>query len=122
MWTALLVAVVGCGKPESDPVAGGDELPLVAFAQANSQDPWRQVFDKEIQAEADRFGAEFRYEQQSAEDDPNKQISTIDTLLVKSPKVLLVSPVKESVQQAVEKAYDAGMPVILLDRGIPGEK
>jgi len=122
MWAlAGLVAIGGCGKPDGGS-SGGGEMPLVAFAQANSQDPWRQVFDKEIQAEAAKHSSEFRYEQQSAEDDPNKQISTIDTLLVKSPKVLLVSPVKESVQQTVEKAYDAGIPVILLDRGIPGDK
>ncbi|MCB8932051.1 MAG: substrate-binding domain-containing protein [Fimbriimonadaceae bacterium] len=121
---AALVVIGGCGsKPEGGtPTAAGEAKPLVAFAQANSQDPWRQVFDKEIQAEAAKHGDEFAYEQQSAEDDPNKQISVIDTLLVKTPKVLLVSPVKESVQQTVEKAYDAGIPVILLDRGIPGDK
>lgn len=118
---ALLVG--GCGsKLERQAATAEGPKPLVAFAQANSQDPWRQVFDKEIQAEAAKHGSEFSYEQQSAEDDPNKQISVIDTLMVKSPKVLLVSPVKESVQQTVEKAFDAGIPVVLLDRGIPGEK
>lgn len=121
---AALLVIGGCGSKseEGSPAASGGAKPLVAFAQANSQDPWRQVFDKEIQAEAAKHGDEFNYEQQSAEDDPNKQISVIDTLLVKTPKVLLVSPVKESVQQTVEKAYDAGIPVILLDRGIPGDK
>ena len=122
---AALMVIGGCGsKPEGEATAGGDggAKPLVAFAQANSQDPWRQVFDKEIQAEAAKHSGDFSFEQQSAEDDPNKQISVIDTLMVKSPKVLLVSPVKESVQQTVEKAFDSGIPVVLLDRGIPGEK
>lgn len=121
---AALLVIGGCGnKTEGDgTTTAGKAAPLVAFAQANSQDPWRQVFDKEIQAAAAEHSGEFNYEQQSAEDDPNKQISVIDTLLVKAPKVLLVSPVKESVEQTVAKAFDAGVPVILLDRGIPGDK
>ncbi len=96
-------------------------LPLVVFAQANSADPWRQQFDGETKAAADAHKADFSFEEQAAEDDPNKQISVIDTFMVKTTKVLLVSPVKEAVQASVEKVFKAGVPVILLDRGIPGD-
>jgi len=126
------LTLAGCGSGEKDAGSTGtsgssttaskENLPLVAFAQANSMDPWRQQFDAEIKAEAEKHKTEFNFEEQPAEDDPNKQISVIDTFLVKSPKVLLVSPVTVAVQSAVEKAYDAKIPVILLDRGIPGDK
>jgi len=95
---------------------------LVAFSQANSADPWRQVFDAETKAEAEKHSADMSFEEQSAEDDANKQISQIDTLMLKQPKVLLVSPSTEAVQQAIEKAFDAGTAVVLLDRSIPGDK
>jgi ribose transport system substrate-binding protein len=120
---ALILA--GCGSDERGSGAAAtssDNLPLVVFAQANSADPWRQQFDAETKAEAEKHKAEFNFEEQPAEDDSNKQIGVIETFLVKSPKVLLVSPVTVAVQNEVEKAFDAKIPVILLDRGIPGDK
>ncbi len=119
-WAAALAAasslLVGCQK------ADGPETPMVAFAQANSQDPWRQVFDAEIRAEAAKHSAEFSFELQDAQDDANKQIGVIETFLVKKPKVLLVSPCEVAVTQACEKAFDQGIPVILLDRSIESDK
>ncbi|MCZ7581537.1 MAG: substrate-binding domain-containing protein [Fimbriimonadaceae bacterium] len=122
-------ALAGCSGGQSE-VSGdggsaagsGAELPLVAFAQANSQDPWRQVFDAEMKATAATHDKEFRFELQDAQDDANKQIGLIETYLVKSPKVLLVSPCEVAVTMAVETAYDRGIPVILLDRAIESEK
>jgi len=139
LWTMAATAAlmtVGCGSGNTDSGSSGtgagpgtttaaksnDSLPLVAFAQANSADPWRQQFDAETKAEAAKYASDFNFEEQPAEDDANKQISVIDTFMVKSPKVLLVSPVTVAVQNEVEKAFDAKIPVILLDRGIPGDK
>ncbi len=114
----------GCGnKTETGEaqVATGAEKPLVLFAQANSQDPWRQVFDADIKDAAKKYADKFEFQEQDAQDDPAKQISLIENFMVKKPKVLLISPVKDSVQSAVEKAHAAGIPVILLDRSVPGE-
>lgn len=117
---ALGLAVAGCGdKKES--AEGGDEKAFVAFAQANSADPWRQVFDADMKMEAEKH-PEMSFELQTAQDDANKQIEIIDTFLVNDPKVLLVSAADKSVALAIERAFDKGIPVILLDRGIDGEK
>lgn len=125
-------ALIGCnsgdaGGGSSAPAAENSEgksgsLPLVVFSQANSADPWRQQFDAETKAAADADKAVFSFKEQSAEDDANKQISQIDTLMLESPKVLLVSPADTSVGTAIEKAFDKGVGVVLLDRGIPGDK
>jgi len=115
-------ALSGCGNSDKTATAENPSLPLIAFAQANSQDPWRQVFDKDIKQEADKHSSEFSFTEQEAEDDPKKQIDEIETLMVKKPKVLLVSPVTEAAQKAIEDAHDAGAYVILLDRSIPGNK
>lgn len=126
--TALLSALVGCsGGGENSPAASGDAKdggpkPLVVFAQANSQDPWRQVFDANIKSEADKHASEFSFEQQDAQDDPNKQIDEINTFLVKNPKVLLVSAADTSVTQVCEQAFDKGIAVIVLDRDIESDK
>lgn len=124
-----VAALAGCGSGDSSGgsadkggTAPSGDLPLVVFSQANSADPWRQQFDAETKAAADKDKGLFRFEEQAAEDDPNKQISQIDTLMLESPKVLLVSPAEVSVQSAISKAYDKGVGVVLLDRGVPGDK
>jgi len=130
---ASLALLVGCAPKEESTTAtttGSASTgtstpaakPLVVFAQANSQDPWRQVFDRDTKAAADKVSGEISFEMQEAKDDSATQISQIETLLVKKPAVLLVSPVTESVQAATDKAFAAGVPVILLDRGVPGDK
>ncbi len=122
----VALALVGCGsgqKPESSPgVANNRPLPLVAFSQANSADPWRQVFDADTKTAAEKHADAMSYEMQAAEDDPNKQINVIETFMLKNPKVLLVSPATEAVQSATDKAFDKGIPVILLDREVQGDK
>lgn len=121
----LVIALAGCnGGSSSGGNANNDNgnKPLVAFAQANSKDPWRQVFDKDIKDAANKHADQMSFEEQQADDDVTKQISEIETLLVKKPKVLLVSPVTEAAEQAVGEAHDAGALVVLLDRSVPGDK
>jgi ribose transport system substrate-binding protein len=98
----------------------GGSKPLVVFSQANSQDPWRKVFDAETKAAADKHASDFDFEMQDASGDAAKQNNVVDTFLVKSPKVLLISPTDDGVKPSVEKAFDAGVPVILLDRDFKG--
>lgn len=128
-----LALVFGCSKSETtDSATTGNsasssqpkaDLPLVVFAQANSQDPWRQVFDATMRDAYDKtFNKRITFEVQDAQDDPTKQMSIIETLMLKKPKVLLVSPVDESLEQTLAKVFDSGTQVILLDRGVPGDK
>ncbi|MFY9234255.1 MAG: substrate-binding domain-containing protein [Fimbriimonadaceae bacterium] len=121
---AMGLVMAGCGKGGDTASEGtaGAEKPLVVFAQANSADPWRQVFDAEMKAEAEKYASEFTFESQAAEDNAQKQMNVVDTFLVKEPKVLLISPVDASLRPAIEKAYDQKIPVILLDRAIEGDK
>ena len=110
---------------EASTTTGGKssaEKSLVVFSQANSQDPWRKVFDAETKAAADRHKDEFEFDMQDAGGDAAKQNNIIETFAVRNPKVLLVSPTETSVQNSIEKAFDAGTSVILLDRGIDSEK
>lgn len=108
------------GKSTATPSA--TDKPLVFFSQANSQDPWRQVFDKDIKDAAQGHASEFTFEEQEAQGKSDTQIGQIETAIVKKPKVLIVSPTEESIQAAVEKAKDAGEFVVLVDRKIPGDK
>jgi ribose transport system substrate-binding protein len=124
---SLAVVLSGCGADKTAEGGGGASgggnggaKPLVYFSQANSGDPWRQVFDAETKAEAAKHNKEIGFEMTTAGDDPNRQIEQIETEMVKKPKVLLVSPATTAVQKAVEEARKAGTFVVVLDRNLPG--
>ncbi len=119
--------VIGCSSP--DKAAGSDQASvpkvakdLVVFSQANSQDPWRKVFDAETKDAAASLASSMEFDMQDAGGDASKQNDIINTFLVRNPKVLLVSPTETSVASSIEKAFDSGVKVILLDRAIEGEK
>lgn len=127
----LALVMVGCsgGAKEGESTATGGqtgqtsgEKPLVVFSQANSKDPWRKVFDAETKSAAEKHSSEMEFDMQDAAGDASKQNNIIDTFMVRKPKVLLVSPTEKSVESSINKAFDAGVSVILLDRAIEGDK
>lgn len=126
LMAALLL--IGCSSGGDKGAASGGtdtakvEKPLVVFSQANSQDPWRKVFDAETRAAAERHKDHMDFDMQDAGGDAAKQNNIVETFMVRSPKVLLISPTETSVQSSIEKAFDAGIHVILLDRAIDSEK
>ena len=122
-----LAVLAGCSSGGTETTSTTAEkkdgsTPLVVFSEANSKDPWRKVFDADTKSAADTHKAEFDYEMQDAGGDPAKQNNIVDTFMIKKPKVLLISPTEDSVQTSIDKAFDAGVPVIILDRNIKTEK
>lgn len=56
-------------------------------------------------------------------DDPNAQVSAIEDLMLEELDVLLVLPLDSApVTPICEKAYDEGIKVVILDRGIESDK
>lgn len=123
---AAALIVIGCSQPSPEKGASAKTStgakPLVVFSQANSQDPWRKVFDAETKAAAAKHAAEFEFDMQDAGGDAAKQNNIVETFAVRNPKVLLISPTETSVQSSIETAFDSGTSVILLDRAIDSEK
>jgi len=117
---ATTTTTTGSTPTASKPADGSK--PLVAFSQANSKDPWRQVFDAETKTEVDKDASLFTFEEQAADDDADKQKSQIETVILKQPKVLLVCPSTIAVGAETDKVFDQKIPVILMDRGVPGDK
>ena len=87
-----------------------------------SNDDWRVKMNKEIRREAmfyDGVNVEFR----SAGDNNAKQTEDIRYFISKGVDLLIVAPNEaDAITPAVEAAYDAGIPVILVDRKISSEK
>ena len=87
-----------------------------------SDDAWRTKLNEEMQREL-LFHPEISLEVRSADDDNERQARDIDYFIQQGVDLLIVSPNEAAVlTPAVSKAYDAGIPVIVADRKVTGDK
>lgn len=109
----LLFLSVACSRKEAD-------YPI-AVSQC-SEDDWRAQMNKEILREALSYPG-VNIEVYQAHDDNVRQIQDIESLIKKKVDLLIVAPNEaEAITPVIEKVYDAGIPVILVDRKINSEK
>jgi len=94
----------------------------VGFSQVTTIEPWRVQFNKDILAEAAKH-PEVELIITDGEDKTEKQVADVENLIRQEVNVLLISP-KESagLTGVVEKAIDAGIPVIVLDRNVETDR
>jgi ribose transport system substrate-binding protein len=90
----------------------------VGFSQCTTLEPWRVQFNKDIEAEAKNH-PEVDLIITDGQDKTEKQVADVENLINQQVDVLLISP-KESagLTGVVEKAIDAKIPVIVLDRNV----
>jgi len=90
----------------------------VGFSQCTTLEPWRVQFNKDIEAEAKNH-PEVELIITDGQDKTEKQVADCENLIIQQVNLLLVSP-KESagLTGVVEKAIDAKIPVIVLDRNV----
>ena len=109
----LLFLSVACSRKEADYT--------IAVSQC-SEDDWRAQMNKEILREA-LFYPGVNIEVYQAHDDNVRQIQDIESLIKKKVDLRIVAPNEaEAITPVIEKVYDAGIPVILVDRKINSEK
>ena len=90
----------------------------VGFSQATTLEPWRVQFNKDIEAEAKNH-PEVELIITDGQDKTEKQVADVENLIAQQVDVILISP-KElaGLTGVVEKAIDAKIPVIVLDRNV----
>ena len=87
-----------------------------------SDDEWRSRMNTEISREA-LFYPNLKVEIRTAEDDNREQIEDIEGFIAGGVDLLVVAPNEaEAITPVVEKAYDRGIPVVLVDRKIASDK
>ena len=119
-WAGLGLAVAvlaGCGG------SGGDEdVFVIGMSQCNLGEPWREQMDADIRAAAaehDNVKVIFR----DAQNDTLRQRAHIEEFVSQGVDVLIASPKEAApLTEPIAKAYDAGIPVIILDRAVLGDK
>ena len=111
--SVLLLAFCSCGERSPQYLIGVSQC---------SDDDWRTQLNNEIKREA-QFYQNVTVEIRAANDDSHRQMRDIEELVSMGIDLLIVSPnVVDDVSPAIEKAYNAGIPVVLVDRHTRSEK
>jgi ribose transport system substrate-binding protein len=102
-----------CGGPDGEY--------LIGMSQANVAEPYRQRMDDDIRAAA-KSVPQFSVEFADAAQDNSKQVNDVDNFLTKQIDLLIISPNEATpLTSVVAKAYNKGIPVIVLDRKVDGD-
>jgi ribose transport system substrate-binding protein len=122
----LLAACSQQGPGESSPsaasTAGGAAAggkPVIGLALSTQNNPFFVELKDGAQKAADSAGVQLVVV--DAQDDPARQISSVEDLIQKRVSVILLNPTDSSaLAGAVQSAQRANIPVITLDRGVDG--
>jgi ribose transport system substrate-binding protein len=102
--------------------AGGGKTYLIGMSQANKGEPWRQAMNDQIAAAAAKH-PNLKVAFADAAQDNAKQVADVERFLQQGIDLLIISPNEAApLTDVVAKAYDKGIPVIVLDRKVNGEK
>lgn len=101
--------LTACSKKESKQYT-------IGFSQCTGSDNWRKTMQESMYRELS-FNPEINFVMKDAGGQSQKQITQIEELLQQKIDLLIVSPNEaEPITPVVEKAYQNGIPVIILDR------
>ncbi len=110
MSIAIVAAMAFAGGAVED-----DGTMTVGFAQIKEDSPWRTTETNSVQQEAERLGVDLRLS--VAEQDG--QIAAIrDFIAQRVDGILLAPQTRSGWDEVLQEARDAGIPVVLLDRGV----
>jgi len=94
---------------------------LIGFSQCSAGD-WRENMEAEMEREL-MFHDDMELIKRQAEDSTLLQIQQIDELVKKGIDLIIIAPNEiDALLPVVEKVYDSGIPVILIDRKINSPK
>ncbi|MEW1986720.1 substrate-binding domain-containing protein [Pseudarthrobacter oxydans] len=115
---ALLLAATACGAQAGANTADAKAC-TVAYSQGSLSGEWRVENSRDMKESVEAAGCKFI--QVSANDDVAKQLQDINDLLAKKPDLLVVAPVQSAPLATVPAlAETANIPLIVVDRSIPG--
>jgi ribose transport system substrate-binding protein len=95
---------------------------VIGMSQCNLGEPWRQQMNADIRkAAAAHPGLEVVFK--DAQNDSLVQRSHVEELVSQKVDLIVISPREAAaLTKPVAQAYDAGIPVIVLDRAVLGDK
>ncbi|MDF2439977.1 MAG: ribose transport system substrate-binding protein [Abditibacteriota bacterium] len=100
----------------------GGKTFLIGMSQPNKGEPWRQVMNDQIEAAA-KAHPNLKVVFADAAQSNTKQVADVENFLQQGIDLLIISPNEAApLTDVVAKVYEKGIPVILLDRKVNGNK
>ena len=128
---AGVLMFIGCGKappteggraPLPEDAATGEATFTIGMSQCNLGEPWRVQMNEDIRV-AGEAEPSITMVFKDAQNDTLKQRSHIEELVSAGVDLILVSPKEaQPLTEPIAKAFQAGIPVIVLDRAVIGDE
>lgn len=115
---ALLFGLTACGGggDDSGDGGGGDGL-VIGFAQVGAESAWRTANSDSVKAAAEAAGHTLKFV--DGQQEQETQISAVRDFITQQVDAIVLAPVVETGwTDVLQEAEDAGIPVILADRGV----
>jgi ribose transport system substrate-binding protein len=95
---------------------------VIGFSQATTTEPWRLLFNEVLRQEAAKY-ANIELIVADGLDDTDKQVRDVSDFIRQKVDAILISPkVASGLTPIVNRAYNAGIPVIVLDRDLTNDQ
>ncbi|OKH87187.1 ABC transporter substrate-binding protein [Thalassospira sp. TSL5-1] len=93
---------------------------IIGFSQIGSESGWRTSETASIKAEAEKRGIDLKFS--DAQQKQENQIKAVRSFVAQGVDGILLAPVVETGwDQVLKEAKDAGIPVVLIDRGVDAD-
>lgn len=119
----VAVAFAGCTKSENTSTTAAGEATgagkklVVGFSQIGAESAWRSAETQSIRSEAEKRGVQLNFS--DAQQKQENQIKALRTFIAQKVDAIVLAPVVETGWEPVLRdVKSAGIPVILVDRGI----
>ena len=121
--TVICLNFLVSGSSGEEKKSGKEEKKFViGFSQATTTEPWRLLFNKELREEAAKH-PEIELIVRDGMDDVAKQVADVEGFIKMRTHVILITPkVAAGLTPVVNKAFDSGIPVIVLDRDLTNDR
>lgn len=110
--------LLSCGDKQQE-----QKVYKIGFSQCTDETEWRKIMNRNVEVEAMQSGR-LDIIKTSSSQKTCQQITDINYLLTQNIDLLLISPNEDdsSLTQVISKAYESGIPVILMDRKTANDK
>jgi ribose transport system substrate-binding protein len=120
-----MVTSVGCKRKSSDPKAqkkGKKSNWVIGMSQCNLGEPWRVQMNEDIKQAAAKY-PNIKIVFKDAQNNSLTQRSQVEELVQQGIDLLIISPKEAApLTKPVAEVFAKGIPVIVLDRAVQGEK
>jgi len=115
------LAFVAAGYPPSHASAPAHTY-TIGMSQCNLGEPWRVQMNADLRAAAAKH-SQLKIVFKDAQNDTLKQRSQVEEFVSAKVDLLIISPKEaQPLTEPVARAFEAGIPVIVLDRAVLGDK